>query len=58
MGWEYDAVNEIWPTISTDAHGRGFGTATHDARARNDAMSIVIHYPANTAIRLACVDLS
>ena len=58
IGGPVDAVNEIWPTISTDAHGRGFGTATHDARARNDAMSIVIHYPANTAIRLACVDLS
>jgi hypothetical protein len=58
IGGAVDAVNEIWPTITTDQHGRGTGFAVHDARARSDAMSIVIHYPANTSIRLACADLT
>lgn len=53
-----DAVNEIWPTVTTDRLGRGFGFAEHDARARDDAMSIVIHYSRDTSIRLACVDLT
>jgi superoxide dismutase, Cu-Zn family len=49
--------NEIWPTITTGRRGNGLGTATHEAWAREDARSIVIHYPADTSIRLACVDL-
>lgn len=53
-----DAVNEIWPTITTDRHGRGTGFAVHGERARSDAMSIVIHYPDDTSIRLACADLT
>jgi Cu-Zn family superoxide dismutase len=57
IGGPVDAVNEIWPKITTDKHGRGTGFATHGARARSDAMSIVIHNPADTSIRLACADL-
>ena len=53
-----NAVNEIWPVVSTNPTGRGLGYATHAHRARAQAMSIVIHYPANTTIRLACVDLT
>lgn len=52
-----DNVNEMWPVIETDHHGRGTGFAVHDARARDDAQSIVVHYPADTSIRLACLDL-
>lgn len=58
VGGPVDAVNEIWPAITTNRHGRGTGYATHGARARADAMSIVIHYPPNTSIRLACLDLA
>ena len=53
-----DAFNEMWPSVTTDARGRGTGAALHAFRARPEAQSIVIHYPANTSIRLACVDLS
>ena len=58
VGGPVDPVNEIWPTITTRANGNGFGHAVHAARARDDAMSIVVHNPANTSIRLACVDLT
>lgn len=58
IGGPVDAVNETWPTVRTDAAGRGHGFAIHDAWARDDAMSIVIHYPPDTSIRLACVDLT
>jgi hypothetical protein len=53
-----DDVNEMWPAITTDAHGRGAGFAVHGARARDDARSIVVHEPTNTSIRVACLDLS
>lgn len=58
VGGPVDAVNEIWPAITTNRSGRGHGFATHAHRARADAMSVVIHYPLNTSIRLACVDLT
>jgi len=58
VGGPVDASNEIWPTVATNHRGLGWGRATHDHRARPDAMSIVIHYPLNTSIRLACVDLT
>ena len=58
IGGDVDRVNEIWPTITTNERGRGKGFAVHGARARDDAMPIVIHYPLNTSIRLACLDLS
>ena len=57
IGGPVDPVNEIWPTVRSDARGRGHGFAIHDEWARPDAMSIVIHYPADTSIRLACIDL-
>lgn len=58
VGGAVDDVNEIWPVVSTSAAGRGHGSAVHGHWARPDAQSIVIHYPANTSIRLACADLS
>ena len=57
VGGAVDAVNEIWPTISTNAQGNGTGYATHDHRARPAAQAIIVHNPSNTAIRLACIDL-
>ena len=57
IGGAVDDANEIWPTVTTDGSGHGRGQARHGFGVRRDAMSIVIHYPANTAIRLACVDL-
>ncbi len=53
-----DPVNEIWPMITTDAKGHGTGHAVNGFVARPEAQSIVIHNPANTPIRLACVDLT
>jgi Cu-Zn family superoxide dismutase len=58
IGGPVDAANEIWPAVSTNNTGRGWGAAWHGHRARADAMSIVIHYPPDTSIRLACIDLS
>ncbi len=58
VGGAVDAVNEIWPTITTDDSGRAVAHAEHAARARGDAQSIVIHWSEDTAIRLACVDLT
>ncbi len=52
-----DAVNEIWPIVITNGHGRGNAHVSHGHRARVEAQSIVIHYPPDTSIRLACVDL-
>jgi hypothetical protein len=58
VGGPVDAFNEMWPVVTTNAAGRGNGFAVHGYWARPDAMSIVIHNPANTSIRLACLDLS
>jgi hypothetical protein len=58
VGGAVDNVNEIWPTITTNRRGNGFALAWHDNRVRPDAMSIVVHYPVDTSIRLACADLS
>ncbi len=57
VGGPVDAVNEIWPTIETNRRGSGAAFVVHGERARDDAQSIVIHYPPDTSIRLACVDL-
>ncbi len=58
VGGAVDAVNEIWPAITTNADGVGRGKASHGHWARDDARSVVIHYPPDTSIRLACVDLT
>lgn len=58
VGGPVDDHNEIWPAITTNRRGRGTGFAIHGERARPDAMSIVVHHPANTSIRLACLDLA
>jgi Cu-Zn family superoxide dismutase len=57
IGGAVDPVNEIWPAVHTNAAGIGLGMAVHGHWARADAMAIVVHYPADTSIRLACVDL-
>lgn len=57
VGGEDDAVNEIWPAVTSNSGGNGYGFATHANWARPDAMSVVIHYPPMTSIRLACADL-
>ena len=57
VGGPVDPVNEMWPVIETNRRGRGVGFAVHDARAREDAQSIVVHYPDDTSIRLGCLDL-
>lgn len=57
VGGPVDAVNEIWPVVTSNSRGRGHGFAAHGFRARPEAQSIVIHYPPDTSIRLACVDL-
>lgn len=57
IGGPVDSVNEIWPVVRSNAGGEGLGIATHAHWARPDAMAVVVHYPANTSIRLACVDL-
>lgn len=56
VGGAIDADNEIWPTVSTNPHGKGVGTAVHAWRARPVAQSVVVHQPGSLA-RLACVDL-
>jgi hypothetical protein len=58
IGGLVDAVNEIWPTVTTNGRGIGVGRASHEHWARDDAQSVVIHYPEDTSIRLACADLS
>ncbi|MDH3707906.1 MAG: hypothetical protein OES57_17710 [Acidimicrobiia bacterium] len=50
-------VNEIWPEITTNGRGGAHAHAAHGHRARPDARSVVIHYPEDTSIRLACADL-
>lgn len=58
IGGGVDPVNEIWPVVSANPTGNGVGKATHGHWARDDARSIVVHYPENTAIRLACAELA
>ena len=53
-----NAVNEMWPEVRTNGNGSAHSHAAHGHRARPDAMSVVIHYPADTSIRLACADLT
>lgn len=57
VGGGVDDTNEIWPGLESNERGSGWGTAWHGYRARPDAMAIVIHFPADTSIRLACIDL-
>jgi hypothetical protein len=57
VGGPVDPVNELWPTITTNAAGVGMGAALHHHVARDDARAIVIHWPPNPAVRLACLDL-
>lgn len=57
VGGPVDPVNEIWPVVTTDGEGIGWGDATHAHWARREARAVVIHYPLDTSIRLACADL-
>jgi hypothetical protein len=56
VGAAVDAVNEIWPTISTQRRGLGWGSASHGHLARPEAQSVVIHQP-GTGTRIACAQL-
>ena len=47
--------NEIWPALSTDGDGVGFGYDAADHIARPEAQSIVVHDGDGT--RIACADL-
>ena len=58
VGGAVDAVNELWPVITTNAAGVGHGSAVHGHVARPDARAIVIHWPQDPAVRLACLDLA
>jgi hypothetical protein len=57
VGGPVDEFNEIWPVVTTNAAGNGIGTARHEAWARPDAQSVVIHWPVDSGVRLACADL-
>lgn len=61
VGGAVDAVNEIWPAISTNRAGAGNGSALHGHWARPAAQSIVIHHPddgtPDAGKRLACAQL-
>ena len=58
VGGPVDAVNEIWPTVVTNKSGVGIGSAAHAAWARPGAQSVVIHWPNDSSVRLACADLN
>ncbi len=57
VGGAVDAVNEIWPAFTTNAAGIGVGRAWHGHWARPDAQAVVIHWPDDPSVRLACADL-
>lgn len=57
--------NELWPStdsaspgLTANAKGKAVGTDRADWLARPEAQSVVIHLYSNTAIRVACADLS
>lgn len=51
------AENGLWPVITTDAEGYGFGTASQEFAVTEDARSVVIHEPDESGTRIACGDL-
>ena len=57
-GGAVDAVNEIWPTVTSNANGNGSGFAMNDFTARPEAQSIVIHANPTGGPRIACADLN
>ena len=51
--------NEIWPLFTSDAAGAsGLVEVTKALRAGPDAVSLVVHDPANAARRIGCADLA
>lgn len=50
-------ANELWPSFTTNADGRGVGTLYEDHVIRDEAGSIVIHQP-ETNERIACANLA
>jgi hypothetical protein len=50
--------NEIWPAITTDEQGMARREVTVAHTARADALSIVIHDPAQAGAKMLCADLS
>jgi Cu/Zn superoxide dismutase len=57
-GGAVDAVNEIWPTVTSNANGNGSGFAMNNFTARPEAQSIVIHALPSGGPRIACADLN
>lgn len=55
VGGPVDAINEIWPGLTTNAAGYGAGKAFNDFSARPEAQAIVIHD--TDGARIACADL-
>lgn len=50
--------NEIHLALTTDTSGSGSTTVTNPTRAREDAISVVIHEATDDAPKLACADLA
>lgn len=65
VGGEAAPPNELWPStdssspgLTVNPEGKAVGTDHADWLARPEAQSVVIHLYSNTAIRVACADLS
>jgi hypothetical protein len=50
-------ANEIWPEVTSDANGIGFGAVTVSHDARGDALSVVIHDPNAANAKMMCANL-
>lgn len=56
-GGDHHPPNEIHLAFSSDADGEAMMTATNDAVARDDAVSIVVHVATDGAPKMLCADL-
>lgn len=54
---DHHPPNEIHLAFSSDADGEAMMTATNDAVARDDAVSIVVHVATDGAPKMLCADL-
>lgn len=51
------AENGLWPAITTNAEGMGYGMSMQEFAVTEDARSVVIHQPDEDGTRIACGDL-